>query len=49
VTPSRDLQRLRRRKRQETIFRVLMAAAMLVVIGCLVLIVGTIIWKIRRR
>jgi phosphate transport system permease protein len=36
---------LRRRKRREAIFRVLMAAAVLTVIGCLVLIVGTIIWK----
>jgi len=30
---------------EERIFRALMAASMLVVIGCLILIVGTIIWK----
>ena len=36
---------LRRRKLKESIFRVLMAGAVFVVIGCLVLIVGTIIWK----
>jgi phosphate transport system permease protein len=30
---------------EERVFRALMAAAVLVVIGCLVLIVGTIIWK----
>jgi len=36
---------LRRRKLKEGIFRVLMAAAVVVVIGCLALIVGTIIWK----
>jgi phosphate transport system permease protein len=36
---------LRRRKLKEGIFRVLMAASVLVVIGCLALIVGTIIWK----
>jgi phosphate transport system permease protein len=42
---SRNLQGLRRRKIQEKIFQVLMAAAVAVVIGCLVLIVGTIIWK----
>lgn len=42
---SRDSRRLRRRKMEERIFRALMAASILVVIGCLVLIVGTIIWK----
>ena len=42
---SRESRRLRRRKMEERIFRALMAAAVLVVIGCLVLIVGTIIWK----
>jgi phosphate transport system permease protein len=36
---------LGRRKLKEGIFRVLMAVSMLVVIGCLILIVGTIIWK----
>jgi len=42
---SRPAARLRRRKFEETIFRLLMAASLAVVIGCLVLIVGTIIWK----
>jgi phosphate transport system permease protein len=36
---------LGRRKLKEGIFRVLMAVSMLVVVGCLILIVGTIIWK----
>ena len=36
---------LRRRKLKEGIFRVLMAGAVLIVVGCLILIVGTIIWK----
>jgi len=36
---------LGRRKLKEGIFRVLMAVSMLVVVGCLVLIIGTIIWK----
>jgi phosphate transport system permease protein len=45
VILSRESRRLRRRKMEERIFRALMAAAVLVVIGCLVLIVGTIIWK----
>ena len=45
MTPSREPRRLRRRKMEEKMFRALMAAAVLVVIGCLVLIVGTIIWK----
>ncbi len=38
-------RRLRRRKRKEGIIRALMAASVLVVIGCLVLIIGTIVWK----
>ncbi len=38
-------RRLRRRKRKEIVFRTMMAASVLVVIGCLVLIIGTIIWK----
>jgi phosphate transport system permease protein len=42
---SRPFSRLRRRKFEETIFRLLMAASLTVVIGCLALIVGTIIWK----
>jgi len=45
VILSRESRRLRRRKMEERVFRALMAAAVLVVIGCLVLIVGTIIWK----
>jgi phosphate transport system permease protein len=36
---------LRRRKRREGVFKILMAASVFVVVGCLVLIVGTIIWK----
>jgi phosphate transport system permease protein len=36
---------LSRRKLKERIFRMLMAVSMLVVVGCLILIVGTIIWK----
>jgi len=36
---------LRRRKLKERIFRALMAASVLLVVGCLALIVGTIIWK----
>ncbi len=42
---SRESRRLRRRKMEERIFRALMAVSILIVIGCLVLIVGTIIWK----
>jgi phosphate transport system permease protein len=38
-------RRLRRRKWTERIFRALMGVAVLIVIGCLVLIIGTIIWK----
>ncbi len=37
--------RLGRRKLAEAVFRLLMAASLVVVIGCLVLIVGTIVWK----
>jgi len=36
---------LRGRKRRESVFKILMAASVFIVIGCLVLIVGTIIWK----
>lgn len=36
---------LRGRKRREGVFKILMAASVFVVVGCLVLIVGTIIWK----
>jgi phosphate transport system permease protein len=45
MTTPRSSRWLRRRKLKEGIFRVLMAGAVLVVVGCLVLIVGTIIWK----
>jgi len=45
MSPSRAGRRLRRRKTKEIIFRVMMAVSLLVVIGCLVLIIGTIIWK----
>jgi phosphate transport system permease protein len=38
-------RRLRRRKWTERIFRALMGVAVLIVIGCLILIIGTIIWK----
>jgi len=38
-------RRLRWRKRKEGIIRALMAVSVLVVIGCLVLIIGTIVWK----
>jgi phosphate transport system permease protein len=38
-------RRLRRRKLKEIIFRAMMAVSVLVVIGCLALIIGTIIWK----
>jgi len=38
-------RRLRRRKSKEMIFRAMMAFSLLIVIGCLVLIIGTIIWK----
>ncbi len=36
---------LRGRKRREGVFKILMAASVFVVVGCLMLIVGTIIWK----
>ena len=42
---SRPPGRLGRRKLEEIVFRLLMAASLVVVIGCLALIVGTIIWK----
>jgi phosphate transport system permease protein len=45
MTPSRSRHSIGRRKMRERIFRVLMALSMLVVVGCLVLIIGTIIWK----
>src|SRR5512139_3962617 len=41
----RSRHSLGRRKLKEGIFRVLMAVSMLVVVGCLILIIGTIIWK----
>ena len=37
--------RLGRRKLEEAVFRLFMAASLVVVVGCLALIVGTIIWK----
>jgi phosphate transport system permease protein len=37
--------RLGRRKLEETVFRLLMGASLVIVIGCLILIVGTIVWK----
>ena len=45
MTPPLSDRRLRRRKWKEGIFRAMMAVSLLVVIGCLVLIIGTIIWK----
>jgi phosphate transport system permease protein len=45
MRPPRPSARLRRRRLEETVFRLLMAGSLVVVIGCLVLIVGTIIWK----
>jgi len=42
---SRSRHSLGRRKVKEGIFRVLMAVSMLIVVGCLVLIIGTIVWK----
>jgi phosphate transport system permease protein len=41
----RPPDRLGRRKLEEAVFRLLMAASLVVVVGCLALIVGTIIWK----
>jgi len=38
-------RRFIQRKIEESVFKVLMAASMFIVVGCLVLIVGTIIWK----
>jgi phosphate transport system permease protein len=45
MTESRPAARLRRRRLEETVFRLLMAGSLVIVIGCLALIVGTIIWK----
>jgi phosphate transport system permease protein len=45
MSPHGTGRRLRRRKIKEIIFRVMMAVSVLTVIGCLVLIIGTIIWK----
>lgn len=45
MKPSSGQRHLRRRKFEEGFFRGLMGASVLIVIGCLVLIVGTIIWK----
>jgi len=42
---SRPPGRLGRRRLEETVFRLLMSASLVIVIGCLALIVGTIIWK----
>jgi phosphate transport system permease protein len=41
----RPAGRLRRRKLEEAAFRLFMAASLVVVVGCLALIIGTIIWK----
>ena len=38
-------RRFIQRKIEESVFKVLMAASMFIVIGCLLLIVGTMIWK----
>jgi phosphate transport system permease protein len=40
-----DPERLRRRKTEEGFFKILMGLSVLAVVGCLALIVGTIIWK----
>jgi phosphate transport system permease protein len=45
MTPLSGPGRLRRRKLEESVFKGLMAASVLLVVGCLVVIVGTIIWK----
>ncbi len=45
MTPLSGPGRLRRRKIEERVFKALMAASVLLVIGCLAVIVGTIIWK----
>ncbi len=45
MTPASGISRLRRRKLEEKFFQVLMVASILVVIGCLALILGTVIWK----
>ena len=45
MTRARPLHPIGRRKLKEKVFLVLMAVSVLIVIGCLALIVGTIIWK----
>ena len=45
MKPGADLGRLRRRKLEERFFKVLMGVSIGAVIGGLVLIVGTIVWK----
>jgi phosphate transport system permease protein len=45
MTGSTAPGRLRRRKATENIFKTLMGVSVFIVIGCLALIVGTIIWK----
>jgi phosphate transport system permease protein len=45
MSPRGSGRRLRRRKWKELVFRAMMAVSVLIVIGCLVLIIGTIIWK----
>ncbi|MEW5900694.1 MAG: PstA family ABC transporter permease [Acidobacteriota bacterium] len=42
---SHDPERLRRRKIEEGFFKLLMGLSVLAVVGCLALIIGTIIWK----
>ncbi len=45
MNPPADRGRLRRRKLEESVFKVLMAGSMAAVVGCLLLIVGTIVVK----
>jgi phosphate transport system permease protein len=45
VTRPADYGRMRRRRLEEKFFKALMAVSVAAVIGCLLLIVGTIIWK----
>jgi phosphate transport system permease protein len=45
VKPVADGGHLRRRKLEERVFKVLMGGSICIVIGCLLLIVGTIVWK----
>jgi len=45
VTLPLTRRRFIQRKIEESVFKVLMAASMFIVIGCLLLIVGTMIWK----